>query len=88
MKRLVVGILIGLVLGGGSAFAATMSYWEEFGKTYSCEGTALIAKCTDDVWKSGYNFLLSPGWVTLYEGKKPVYQCPRKYKSVRCTDLR
>ena len=88
MKHLLAGLVIGLTLGGGSALAATSNYWAESGRTYSCEGTALYVRCTDEVWLSGYRFLFSPGWVDLYEGKRPIFQCPRKLHAFRCTDLR
>ena len=88
MKRLLVGLVVGFAIGGGSAFAATSDYWQESGKTYSCRGTALYVKCEDEVWQKGYEFLFSPGWVDLYEGKTPVFQCPRKYHAARCLDLR
>jgi hypothetical protein len=88
MKRLLAGLLIGLAIGGGSAYAATSNYWLHDGVTYHCDGGQLYARCFDDVWQQGYNFLIAPSFVGLYEGKRPVFSCPRKYHSLRCTDLR
>jgi hypothetical protein len=78
MKKLIAGVVAGLVLGvTGTGIAATQGgYWSEGGTGYKCEGIAAGVTCKS----GGYEFGATKSFVYIAKTgqKKLLFGC-RKY---------
>jgi hypothetical protein len=76
MKKLIVGFIAGAIFASGIASAAT-AYWEDRGKTYSCQGTAVSVFCKETNWRPAYGVSIIPGQIDITYRGKIIADCDR-----------
>lgn len=83
MRKVIAGLVAGLVLGvTGTAGATLTNYWEGQGNTYTCEGVETGMHCKERSGYGLYNIWITPKYVDISRGKKIVYGCKRGFGSI------
>lgn len=77
MKKLIIGILIGLMLGSVSAASAYSVYWKRGGNTYMCTGIARDVVCRETNWKPAYSVHIVPGSIIVAFNGNVIFGCDR-----------
>jgi hypothetical protein len=90
MKKLIAGLVAGIVLGSTSVgIAATTSYWDGHGAGYKCEGTATGAICQHTRYGTKYGVLVQGKQMAVFVGKNsPIFSCMQGKGVYACTDFR
>lgn len=80
MKRLIVGLLIGLILGMTTTAVASNGfvYWKRGGSTYMCQGDAVSVFCKETNWRPVYEISMFPGAVDVAYHGHLIFNCNRK----------
>jgi hypothetical protein len=81
MKKLVAGLMIGLVLGVSStaAIAASTVYWKRGGGSYSCEGTYTGVICKETNYQPAYSVAIVRGNIIAAYRGRVIFGCDRGY---------
>ena len=89
MKLAITGFIAGLLLAGGTAMAATSSYWHGSGNGYVCAGTASGGICDQTSGWYRWHVLVSRKDIVIFKGKNtPVMECFANRSSDACEDYR
>jgi len=82
MKKVIAGLVAGLVLGSVStAGAATnWTYWVRGGASYTCTGIETGVICKEKPWSGVYRVSITPSFVGIFRGSHAVYGCDRGFK--------
>lgn len=89
MKKLIAGLISGIVLGASGVGLAAGGYWSGNGTGYKCEGYYGAAICNQSGYGTRYSVMVKSGTVVIFQGKNdPIFECKRGYSAYRCTDYR
>ena len=80
MKRVIVALIVGILLGSSTLAYAQSKFWARDGLTYHCVGGPKSVFCNETNWKPGYTVAIYPGAVSVMFGKKMYFWCNRKYQ--------
>jgi len=82
MKKLIAGLVAGLILGSASVAGATTSwtYWVRGGSSYTCTGIDSGVLCKERSWSGLYGVSITKDYVGITRRGHALSGCKRGYE--------
>jgi len=77
MKKFLLGLAAGIILGGTGIAVAASSYWSNKGQTYTCTGGPISVICKETNWKPSYEVAIIPGAIDVAFQGHVIFNCKR-----------